>query len=133
MSAATILAGLRIAVIEDEFLVAMQLGQMLRDLGAEVVGPASNVAAAEKLLTDSAIDGAVLDMRLGNETSAPLAEHLLKRGVPVILTTGYGEDSLPEGLTKMPRLSKPYTKSGFEDAARRHFIAKRGASSRTDG
>jgi hypothetical protein len=66
-----------------------------------------------------------VDLRLGSETSAPLAERLLTTGVPVILTTGYAEGLLPEGLTQAPRLSKPYTKSGFEEIATRHFVAKR--------
>ena len=64
MTAATPLAGLKILVIEDEFLVAMELSRMVRDLGGDVVGPASSVGAAEKLLANSPVDGAVIDLRL---------------------------------------------------------------------
>jgi two-component SAPR family response regulator len=119
-------------VIEDELLVAMQLSRMIRDLGGEVVGPLSSVGAAEELLTNSEVDGAVVDLWLGGETSASLAEALLTRGVPMILTTGYAEDLLPHRLTQAPRLSKPYTKSDFEEIAKRHFVSKSDRPFRTE-
>jgi CheY-like chemotaxis protein len=118
MTPAKPLLGLKILVVEDELLVAMQLGGMIRDLGGEVVGPAGSVAAAEELLTKSQIDGAVVDLRLGHETGTPLAERLIARGLPLILTTGYSEDLLPEALKQTPRLSKPYTKADFAELAR---------------
>jgi hypothetical protein len=52
----------------------MQISQMVRERGGGVVGPASSVAAAEELLTSLAVRGAVVDVRLGHETSAPLID-----------------------------------------------------------
>jgi two-component SAPR family response regulator len=124
MSATRLLAGRKILVIEDEFLVAMEVSQMIRNLGGEVVGPVSTVALAENLLADSSVNGAVVDVRLGRETSTGLVEGLRTRGVPVILTTGYAEESLTGGLTQIPRLSKPYSKSSFEEIVKRHFVGK---------
>lgn len=115
------LSGQRILIVEDEFLIAMELSQTVSNLGGEVLGPVSTVAAAEALLNDVDADGAVLDVRLGSETSAPLAEALLSRGVPVLLTTGYAGETLPSCLAQAPRLAKPYTRACLEQVVKTHF------------
>ena len=40
------LAGLRILIVEDEFLVAMLVEEMLQDLRCEIVGPVSTLEEA---------------------------------------------------------------------------------------
>ena len=55
------------------------------------------------------IDVALIDVSLGRETSAPIADRLLARNVPFAFVTGYSDTSmLPEHLRTMPRLIKPY-------------------------
>jgi two-component SAPR family response regulator len=117
-----LLDGLNILIVEDEFLIAMQLTRMIQELGAQVLGPVSTVNAGTELLQNSAVDAAVVDINLGTESSAPLAEELLARGIPVVLTTGYSEDMLPDSLAGVPRISKPYTKTGLERIATAHFV-----------
>ena len=117
MTAANLLDGLNILIAEDEFLIAIQLTQMIQDLGGQVLGPVSSVAAGTELLETSAVHGAVLDINLGKESSAPLAEQLVARSIPLVLTTGYSEPVLPDALTGVPRISKPYTKSAFQQMA----------------
>jgi DNA-binding NtrC family response regulator len=83
------LKGARILVVEDEFLIAMELGSILLEAGAEVVGPCGSSAEAHSLLRK--VDGvraAILDLRLGNDTSIPLARHLTRHGLPFIFFTG---------------------------------------------
>jgi DNA-binding LytR/AlgR family response regulator len=117
-----LLTGLNILIVEDEFLIAMQLTRMIRDLGGRVLGPVSTVIAGTELLQKSAVDGAVVDINLGKESSASLAEELLARGVPVVLTTGYSVDMLPESLAQLPRIAKPYTKYGVQEIAAAYFV-----------
>jgi len=53
-------------------------------------------------------DVAVLDIRLGSASIAPVAERLVSDGVPIVFLTGYSEaDILPESLRGHPRLGKP--------------------------
>lgn len=125
MSTARPLVGRRILVIEDELFIAMELRHMVQELGGEVLGPVNNVVAAKQLLEQSEVDGVVMDVRLDNETSAPLAEELLDGGMAVVLTTGYTDDMLPESVRRAPRLSKPYTRSDFEQIATLHFVRAR--------
>jgi PAS domain S-box-containing protein len=91
------LAGRRIVLIEDEMLVAMELEEALRDLGCEVLGPATTVEEAMRLTQAEAgrIDAAILDVNLAGRPSFPVADLLTGHGVPVIFATGYGD--LPDG------------------------------------
>lgn len=74
-----------------------------------VVGP---FATAEEALatvrSPDPLDGATLDMTLGREKSYDVARALLKRGVPFVILSGYGESGLPEDLRTVPRCDKPF-------------------------
>ena len=101
--------GSRILVVEDEALVALQLQADLESAGHKVVGPARSLQAAISLVEDREIDVALVDVSLGRETSAPIADQLLAKNVPFAFVTGYSDTSmLPEHLRAMPRLIKPY-------------------------
>lgn len=59
------LVGLRILVVEDEYLLAEDMRETLEAEGAEVVGPVARLSAGLALLdVGPAIDGAVLDINL---------------------------------------------------------------------
>src|SRR5215813_10673324 len=99
----------RILVIEDEALVALQLQADLESVGHTVVGPARSLQAGLSLAKDESIDLALVDVSLGRETSAPIADELIARKVPFAFVTGYSDTAvLPEHLRQMPRLNKPY-------------------------
>ena len=84
----------RILVVEDEFLIAMELEQTLRHAGYEIVGPAPNVRAALALLREERPDAAVLDVNVTGERVTPVAEVLRAMIVPFILASGYGAADL---------------------------------------
>ena len=109
------LEGRRILVVEDEFLIAMEVEDALRALGAEVVGPFGRLKPALGAVQIEALDGAVLDVRLDGETSEQLAAELVARGVPVLLTTGYESEQLPPDLRHLPRLRKPFDARDLRD------------------
>lgn len=115
---------LRILVVEDEPFVALQLQTDLEGEGHEVIGPASNLAQGLELAQSEGLDAALVDIRLGRETSATIAEHLLARQIPFAFATGYSDSSmLPEHLHSVPRLRKPYA---LEDVRRmvRHLFSQ---------
>ncbi|RHW18194.1 response regulator [Sphingomonas gilva] len=107
-AASASLQGLRILVVEDEYLLAEDLARNLKRGGAEVVGPAPSLARARQLVeTDSAIDGAVLDVNLKGEMVWPIADALLARSVPIVFATGYDAAMIPEHYVNLPRCEKP--------------------------
>ncbi|TFF27708.1 response regulator [Jiella endophytica] len=102
--------GLRVLIVEDESLVALQLEDMLLELGCHVVGPAMRLRAAGELLDAGVgIDCAVLDVNVCGEMVYPIADRLDQMGIPFIFATGYGRDGVEPRWTKVPILQKPYT------------------------
>jgi CheY-like chemotaxis protein len=102
------LAGRRVLVVEDETLVAMLVEDTLADAGVVVLGPAATVAESLALLEKDRPDLAVLDLNLAGETSEPVAEALIRMGVPFVVASGYGAAGLPQRLANVPVLAKPY-------------------------
>jgi len=116
------LCGYRIMVVEDNFLVAESLCDILTENGCKVIGPVSRLALGLKLAADATIDGALLDINLAGEHCFPLANVLLDKGVPIVFLTGYGEGTvIPAALYGVPRLSKPFSASGIVSLIRQHF------------
>jgi CheY-like chemotaxis protein len=109
MNDAVKIKGNRLLVVEDEYLIAADLTASLQSLGFEVVGPAGSVAEALALLeTDGRpLDGAVLDINLGNERVYPIADVLKARGIPFVFTTGYDVAAIPNAYAHVPRCQKP--------------------------
>ncbi len=102
------LSGRRILVVEDEALVAMLVEDALLEAGAQVIGPVATVAQALALLERETPDAAVLDLNLAGENSTPVADALVKRGLPFVVATGYGAEGLPPNHARVPVLAKPY-------------------------
>jgi DNA-binding response OmpR family regulator len=84
----------RVLVVEDDFLIAIDISQQLAGAGFEVVGPATSVAKALKLLAERGCDIAVLNVNLGDETSEPIARKLQSAGKPFVVLSGYPADKL---------------------------------------
>lgn len=79
----------RILVVEDEYLIAMELEATLRTAGYRVIGPVPDVSAALELLKAERPDAAILDVNLDGQWVTPVAEVLQAAFVPFILTSGY--------------------------------------------
>lgn len=112
------LQGIRVLLVEDQMIVAMQVEDILHAAGCEVVGPVGTLQAAITLAHAEVLDAAVLDINLDGEKVYPAAEELQARGIPFILATGYGDAALPEKWRNRPRLSKPYRREQLEQLLR---------------
>jgi CheY-like chemotaxis protein len=102
------LEGCRILVVEDEFLVAMLIQEMLEGAGCVVAGPIPRVAEALEAASSDAYDAAVLDVDLAGERIDPVADVLSRRNIPFVFVTGYGTGALPGEYAERPRLCKPF-------------------------
>lgn len=105
--------GLRVLVVEDEYLVALLLEEDLRSAGCTIVGPHISLEAAVAAARDEAIGLAVLDVNLNGEMVYPLAEQLVARGVPLVFLTGYGIGHFPERLRTVSRVAKPHDRTAL--------------------
>lgn len=117
------LQGLRILVVEDSFLIACSLRRMLTELGCEVVGPVSTVAAAVEFVEQGRCDAAILDINLGVETSVPVATLLAAKGVPFVFVTGYTSPTLTSAeFSGYRRLRKPVSEIVLRSTILQEFV-----------
>jgi CheY-like chemotaxis protein len=102
------LNGLRILVAEDEYFIAEEIVELFEEAGANVIGPAQTVDDAMALVSaGKPLHGAVLDISLHGEMVFPVADELVRRGVPFVFTTGYDESTLPARFSTVTRCEKP--------------------------
>jgi CheY-like chemotaxis protein len=113
--------GRRILLVEDEGMIAMLVGDMLEDLGHELVRVANRLEEAIAAARNEAIDLAILDLNLGGVLTYPAADVLVERGVPFIFATGYGSAGLKEAYSGWPTLQKPFDTEALGQAIQRAF------------
>lgn len=107
----------RILVVEDNALLAISLEEMLKQAGAEVVGPAVTLDEAERFAAEEELSAALLDIRLDDEEIWPVARVLAVRNVPFVFSTGhFDQDSLPAEWLGRPILVKPVGRQKILDA-----------------
>jgi DNA-binding response OmpR family regulator len=106
------LKGKRILLVEDEALVAMLVEDELLNAGAHIVGTASSVAQALRMIEvamgDGGISAAVLDINLDGELVWLVANALDELGVPFLFETGYGSGCVTGKYVMAPVLHKPF-------------------------
>ncbi len=112
------LDGLRILILEDEFLIAMEVEQSCRDYGAadvRICRAIDEIGAA----TDGSFDfdAAVVDLRLGEATSLDFARTLFDAGRPFVFATGYSDPlEMSASFPGVPVVTKPYLGSDLVEA-----------------
>ncbi len=104
------LAPLHVLLVEDNFIIALDLAGLVREAGAEPVGPVASVRDALAALERGGVEAAILDINLGEENALALADELEARGIPFAFATGYSpDDVLPPERATAPVLAKPYS------------------------
>jgi DNA-binding response OmpR family regulator len=99
----------RVLVLEDEPLIAFMMRDWLTELGYQTVGPAHTVADALALIKNGTLDGAILDVSIGDKDSFPVADALRSKGIPFAFATGHApDDGLTTSYGGALSLSKPY-------------------------
>lgn len=100
----------RILIMEDEFIVALDLSDMTQDLGFAVEGPYATVAEGQKAIERIRPDAAILDVQLADGEVFPLADLLMRLGVPIIFHSGHADtNSLLSRYPAARSASKPCT------------------------
>jgi AmiR/NasT family two-component response regulator len=105
----------RVLVVEDEPLISLDIQAVLSDAGFDVVGTAATLIKAMELAHDVEFEGAVVDMNLNGDITAPVVQKLLDQSIPVVLLTGYSSKALVEPFCHCPLINKPYDSSHLVD------------------
>ena len=108
----------RILIIEDEALVAMELRFVLEDLGHEVVSTVADAAAARRVVRETEVDLALVDIHLSDgPTGVALGRELGQElGVSVLFMTA-NPGMVREGVAgTIGVLSKPTDERAVQTA-----------------
>jgi CheY-like chemotaxis protein len=89
------MAAKRVLVVEDEFLIALDIAGVLEQAGITVIGPAGTVGDALQAIDGEVVHGALLDAHLAGEPVTRIADALKARGIPFAFVSGYGREQLP--------------------------------------
>lgn len=106
------LHGLHVLLMEDEFLIAMDVEQLCREHGAADVTIAQTMAAlGPDPFAGAPFQAAILDVRLSGQTTIDFAKQLAERRIPFIFATGYADgllDELDDTIADVEVVGKPY-------------------------
>lgn len=107
-----------VLIVEDEYVIALDLEHTMRKQGANVVGPAASVEEALNLLSRTHVDCAVLDINLQGERVYAVADSLRNAGIPYVFATGYDPPSILHGYEDVPCITKPFDPEVVSSALR---------------
>lgn len=104
------LAGMRVLVMEDEILIAMDVEQLCREYGAaEVLLVHALEEAGPEGPARGGFDAAILDVALAGRSTLGFAERLAGEGVPFVFATGHANaDGLFDAFPDVAVIGKPY-------------------------
>lgn len=99
----------KVLIVEDEFLVALQLEDMLIEAGHDVVGIASDQTAARAITQAPQV--ALVDLNLRDGPSGPAIAHYLAKqyGTSIIYVTANASDIGNPAPTSIGVVHKPFS------------------------
>lgn len=99
-----------VLVLEDDFLIALDLEEALKEQGITDVRVVADVDEALALLAGGTrFAAALLDVNVGARQSFGVAEALCRDGMPFVFLTGYSESEMPVEYATAPILRKPFS------------------------
>jgi CheY-like chemotaxis protein len=103
------LLGSRILVIEDDFLIAEVVLELLSEAGAHALGPIGTVEDGLSFIAEHAhsLDHVILDLDLHGRKSYPIARMLAGLKLPFIFVSGYSPDTVESPFRGFPHCEKP--------------------------
>jgi len=106
------LEGTRVLIVEDECVIALELECTLKDCGVQFVCSCGSVESALAQIDASRdFDAAILDIDLRGQYVGPVADRLVRMGIPFIIASGHESQRYAIGFKGVPWLGKPVSPS----------------------
>ncbi len=105
---------MRILLVEDEVLIALEQRLYLESVGHEVIGPAATPTEAQALAIAAAPDLALVDVHLAQGSCGIDAARLLAAcGIPCLYITAFREEVQAGRAAGLGFLTKPFSESAL--------------------
>lgn len=122
---------LTVLIAEDNLIPALEIEDIIRELGCDVVGPVGKLSELMKLIETTQFDAALLDVELKNgEKVYPAADLLRVRGIPFAFFTAYDREVLGPKYASEIVVEKPFLRAELEKRVTDWMDAKRAKSDR---
>ncbi|WP_394689604.1 HWE histidine kinase domain-containing protein [Hoeflea sp.] len=106
----------RVLIVEDSYLLATEMGELLSELGSVKIDNAATPGAAINLIEKNPYDFCLLDINLRGEMSFAVAEILTEHNIPFAFCTGYGSGAqMPEKFADAKVFQKPVRRDTLEE------------------
>jgi CheY-like chemotaxis protein len=120
---------LTVLIAEDNLIPALEIEDIVRELGCEVVGPVGKLSEVMNLIETTQFDVALLDVELKNgEKVYPAADLLRSRGIPFAFFTAYDREVLGPKYAKETVVEKPFLRADLEKCLMEWVRAKQAIS-----
>jgi len=103
------LSGLKVLLVEDNPIVAMDVAEIIVTAGGSLSGPYLGLEESMAAVARDTFDVALLDVDLGGVFVWPLAQAIKARDIPIVFTTGFSDAGLwPGEFIGATTIHKPY-------------------------
>ncbi len=100
---------MNVLIVEDEFLVAMEMETILKSNGIAVTGCASNITEAQEIVRESDCNFALVDINLADgDSGLSLASWLAEQNIPSLHVSGNCPLD-PDATAAVGCLRKPFS------------------------
>lgn len=108
---------MKVLIVEDEVLLAMELESEVEASGCEVVGSAADSLEAIALVKSARPDFAFVDIHLlDGPTGIDVGRHLASNGIPYVFVSGNLKRIPDDYAGAIGAIEKPYTMNGMRNA-----------------
>jgi len=104
-----LLDDLRILLLEDEPLIAIDVEQLCTDHGARSVTIVQDLAQIDAGEVRSLFDAAIIDLMLGGHSTLGFAQRLAEQNLPFIIASGHSAREVETLLPGIAIVEKPYS------------------------
>ena len=104
-------------------ILALDLVDIVNDFGCTST-MVSRLGKAVDIIATQTFDVAILDLNLAGEPVFPVADELIRRGIPFVFATGYGADGVLPAYRNHPILAKPYSRREVNAALLQALVPK---------
>jgi DNA-binding NtrC family response regulator len=96
-----------ILIVESEFLLRLELEQILQRAGWQIAASVDSAARAMAIIDTTRFDAALVDVQLGDGFAYAVVDALAAEGIPFIIMTGYSIGEMRQEHRRYT-LSKPF-------------------------